>query len=219
MLAADDVASVIIARNGTWLGAMSLQKLLYYVQAWHLAITNEPLFEEHIKAWKDGPVVPAVWHERKDKASRRAAAQNVENVHLDVLASNLIDVVLRTYGSMSGEELSALTHAETPWVEARGGLPADAECRNPISLDAMARFYRSHRKLGGRTAADLSAVGIQLRTAEDVGRVDVEALLSSLGDDGMDAGDDPWGGANLQDGSELDAKGIELEPRRSYADW
>ena len=41
---ANDIASVIIARNGPWLDAMSLQKLLYYVQAWHLAITDEPLF-------------------------------------------------------------------------------------------------------------------------------------------------------------------------------
>jgi uncharacterized phage-associated protein len=36
--------------------AMRLQKLLYYVQAWHLAVTDEPLFPEQIKAWKDGPV-------------------------------------------------------------------------------------------------------------------------------------------------------------------
>ncbi|MEV4838195.1 type II toxin-antitoxin system antitoxin SocA domain-containing protein [Nonomuraea sp. NPDC049486] len=219
MLTANDVASVIIARNGPWLDAMSLQKLLYYVQAWHVAITNEPLFDEQVKAWKDGPVVPQVWRARKDRASRRAATQNIEGIHLDDLASDLIDLVIGAYGSMSGEELSALTHAETPWKEARGDLPADAECRNPISLDAMARFYRTHRKLGGRTAADLAAGGIHLSAAKGAGRVDVDALLASLGDEGMDAGSDPWGGGNLQDSSLLDAEGIEQEPRRSYADW
>lgn len=218
MLTANDVAGVIIARNGTWLDAMSLQKLLYYVQAWHVAITDEPLFDEQIKAWKDGPVVPQVWHARRDRASRRAATQNIENIHLDDLASNLVDMVVHTYGSISGEELSALTHAETPWIEARGALPADAECRTPISLDSMARFYRSHRRLGGRTAADLAAGGIHIRATEAVRRVDVDELLDSLGDEGMDAGDDPWGGGNLQDSSRLDAEGIEHESRRSYAD-
>ena len=70
MYAANDIASVILERTGSWLDAMSLQKLLYYVQAWHLAITDRPLFEEQIKAWKDGPVVPQVWHARDRKSTR-----------------------------------------------------------------------------------------------------------------------------------------------------
>ena len=37
MYAANDIASVILERTGSWLDAMSLQKLLYYVQAWHLS--------------------------------------------------------------------------------------------------------------------------------------------------------------------------------------
>ncbi|MFG6202453.1 hypothetical protein [Nonomuraea sp. JJY05] len=49
MPAANDVASVIIDRNGARLDAMSLQRPLYYMQACHMAITGEPLFESRSK--------------------------------------------------------------------------------------------------------------------------------------------------------------------------
>lgn len=42
---------------------LKLQKLLYYSQAWHLAIYDEPLFQDRIEAWVHGPVVPSVFRE------------------------------------------------------------------------------------------------------------------------------------------------------------
>jgi uncharacterized phage-associated protein len=90
LVSANDVASVIVARSGAWIDSMSLQKLLYYVQAWHLAITDEPLFPEQIKAWKDGPVVPQVWHARKGQETRRATGQDVERVSLDQMPPPLV---------------------------------------------------------------------------------------------------------------------------------
>jgi uncharacterized phage-associated protein len=218
MLPANDVAAVILARFGSWVDAMRLQKLLYYVQAWHLAVTDKPLFPEQIKAWKDGPVVPQVWHARRERRTRLATGQNIDEIDLDVTTSNLIDLVLRGYGSMSGEELSALTHVEQPWKTARRGLPEDAECREAISIEEMASYYRAHRQLGGRTAADLAAGGIYLRDVEASGPVDVTSILASLPEDFDDPGDDPWGGANLDPGEEYDADGIVQESRRAYAD-
>lgn len=217
MLKADDVASVIISRSGPWLDAMTLQKLLYYVQAWHLAITDEPLFEERFKAWKNGPVVPHVWHSRRDRETRRAVDQDVDGIDLDDISSDLIDLVLTTYGSMSGDELSALTHVETPWREARGDLPPDADGSTPISLETMAEFYRAHRRLGGRTAADLASVGVYLASPVAVGPVDVDEILRSLGDGYSDPGENPWGSANLASGQHCDADGIRKEHHRAHA--
>src|SRR5690606_18126590 len=78
MPTADQVASVIIARNvKPWTDAMSLQKLLYYAQAWHLAVTGEPLFDEQFKAYKDGPVVPQVRHTRLEQSSRKRSGQDL----------------------------------------------------------------------------------------------------------------------------------------------
>lgn len=46
---------------------LKLQKILYYVQANHLATHNgTPLFMDPIEKWQYGPVVPSVYHEFKD---------------------------------------------------------------------------------------------------------------------------------------------------------
>jgi uncharacterized phage-associated protein len=196
MFSADDVAEVILARSGPWTDAMRLQKLLYYVQAWHLAVTDEPLFPEKFKAFKDGPVVPQVWHLRKDRATRSAAAQDPEKIVLDELTSNLIDLVIASYGSMSGEELSALTHVEQPWLEARGNLPSDAPSNAPLRVDSMAKFYRASRRLGGRTASDLAAGGVYLREAT-AGPIDVDAIFEAVEGLPDSVNDSDWGSTNV----------------------
>lgn len=195
MVSANEVASVILSRAGRWLDAMTLQKLLYYVQAWHLAVTDEPVFNDRFKAWRDGPVVPQVWHDRKDRQTRRPELQ--PDVELDDVTSDIVDMVITAYGSMTGEELSALTHIERPWLEARGDLPPEAPCQEAISESSMASFYRSSRLLGGRRAADLAAGGIHVRasSASPEEPLDVDALLRDIPDFLPD--DDPWGGANL----------------------
>lgn len=178
---ANDVAAAIIERSPA-LTSMQLQKLLYYVQAWHLAITDRPLFEEKCKAWRDGPVVPEVWHARQDYASRIPHGEQVDG--LSETAENIIELVCSAYSGRSGDELSALTHDEQPWLEARTGLPKDAPSTRPISEQSMAEFYRAHRRLGGRTAADLAAVGVftrDLRVSDD--DFDIDALLAQIDQD------------------------------------
>ena len=44
---------------------LKLQKLVYYAQAWHLALRDVPLFEEDFEAWVHGPVIPALYQEYK----------------------------------------------------------------------------------------------------------------------------------------------------------
>ena len=52
-----DVAQYILEKHGE-MTAMKLQKLVYYAQAWHIAWTDGPLFDNRIEAWADGPVCP-----------------------------------------------------------------------------------------------------------------------------------------------------------------
>src|SRR5690554_1871913 len=40
---------------------LRLQKLLYYVQGWSLASTDQPFFDEPIQAWPHGPVAVAAY--------------------------------------------------------------------------------------------------------------------------------------------------------------
>jgi len=45
---------------------LKLQKLAYYVEAWHLAYFGEPLIEDNFQAWLHGPVSPRIWKQFKN---------------------------------------------------------------------------------------------------------------------------------------------------------
>lgn len=203
---ANELAEAIIDRK-PHLTAMQLQKLLYYVEAWHLAITNTPLFDDDcFRAYAKGPVVEDVWHKRKSPTTRSRAEHVPE---LSPTAEAILDLVMSEYGGRSGDELSMLTHAEKPWVDARRGTPEGAPSRAVITNSALARFFRDHRQLGGRTAADLAAGGVNVYTRHgEREHLDLDDLLGSL--DPVDE-DLPSGfGANLA--SRQHAQGF--RPRR-----
>lgn len=62
MLNCFDVAKYFLAQQdetaGDLISNLKLQKLIYYAQGFHLAISDRPLFPEPIKAWIHGPAVP-----------------------------------------------------------------------------------------------------------------------------------------------------------------
>lgn len=66
---ASDVAKYIIytfQAIGDSLSNMKLQKLLYYVQGWHLANFDTPAFKDRLEAWALGPVQPKVYDDYKE---------------------------------------------------------------------------------------------------------------------------------------------------------
>ena len=141
-VSAFDVAAYILkaaGRMGTW----KLQKLCYYAQAWSLVWEEEPLFRERIEAWVGGPVVPALyqWHRGRYTVGSPPPKGNPDVFTRD--QQDTIDVVLDRYGKMTGIELSALTHSEAPWIEARRrvGLAPTERGTSKIRLDSMAEFY------------------------------------------------------------------------------
>src|SRR5262249_9440233 len=46
-------------------GDVKIHKLLYYCQGWHLARYGDPLFNEPVEAWANGPVVADLWRDEK----------------------------------------------------------------------------------------------------------------------------------------------------------
>src|SRR5436305_3443094 len=64
MTTAHDVAAYILSKTGE-ITAMKLQKLVYYSQAWSLVWDEEPLFDERIEAWVNGPVVPDLYRRHR----------------------------------------------------------------------------------------------------------------------------------------------------------
>jgi uncharacterized phage-associated protein len=125
---------------------LKLQKLLYYCQAWHLAIFKSPLFSGQFQAWVRGPVSREVYDrfitktmfaplEESDVRPEFANAEIPEDVR------KLVDQVIEIYGKYSDTQLAELTHRERPWIEARGGIAPQARCTTVISEETMQDTY------------------------------------------------------------------------------
>ncbi|MBK5247784.1 MAG: DUF4065 domain-containing protein, partial [Peptostreptococcaceae bacterium] len=106
---------------------LKLQKLLYYCEGWTIAITDKELFPgENFQAWLHGPVNVTIYHEFNtsygmfDPIDTPKAAPLDASVTVEQRA--IIDRVFEVYNQYSGSQLEMMTHAEKPWIEARGTL-------------------------------------------------------------------------------------------------
>lgn len=138
-----------------WLPHGKLQRLLYYCQAWHLAIEHHPLFPGKFEAWVFGPVNREVadWFAA---ANRGTMYSPLDNVVLDVVKRNgpldvdslaaseraIIDETLDVYAGYSMTQLSDLSRREDPWIDARGNTPPSERSGNVICEIEMGAYYR-----------------------------------------------------------------------------
>jgi uncharacterized phage-associated protein len=120
---------------------LKLQKLLYYAQAWHLALFDEIMFPESIEAWVHGPVVPCVF--RQYKEYRWNPINPTQNGPSEEHYDQHLEEVWKVYGKFDAATLERLTHSEPPWKDAREGLPSDAPSHNVITCRAMRDYYSS----------------------------------------------------------------------------
>jgi uncharacterized phage-associated protein len=139
---------------GEELTHLKLQKLLYYIQAWHLVYKNDPLFSEEPEAWVNGPVYKNVYDFYKDKGSGPLTIELPEGknheeypnellneIGLDEEQKELIDAVIKKYGLMPTFQLVYLTHSENPWNEAREKLSPFEPSNSKITLSSMKSYY------------------------------------------------------------------------------
>lgn len=126
MTTAMDVARYFLSLNddeaGDNLSNLKIQKLLYYAQGAHLAITGSPLFLESIEAWQHGPVVPEVYHSFKKFGSGAVElADDDEIPKFDERVTEILDDVYNVYGQFSAWKLRNMTHGEAPWKDTAQG--------------------------------------------------------------------------------------------------
>ena len=150
MFTATQIANWILSRintnSGDTISPLKLQKLLYYCQAWHYTIFNEPIFDEDIQAWAHGPVVPSQYR-------RFANIARYTNIDISVIdldqpslsrdSEDLLEEVMDIYGEHTAYYLEQLTHKERPWLETRGDLPEYAATDRVIPLELMYEYYHS----------------------------------------------------------------------------
>ncbi|AHI77686.1 hypothetical protein BTRA_3403 [Burkholderia thailandensis USAMRU Malaysia  len=121
---------------------LKLQKLLYYVQGWHLGVFGTPAFEDDFEAWVHGPVAPGVFHAYRDYRWN-PITKEVDEPKLPESLKKHIDEVLDVYGGDTGWALESRTHREPPWLKARGDLPADESSNAVISKKSMKKFFEA----------------------------------------------------------------------------
>lgn len=123
---------------------LRLQKLLYYVQGWSLAIRKNPMFDGIIQAWKHGPVVCDVYQDfAKYEKNPIPPQDDVESI-VDISDEDkaFIESIWASYKRFSAVELRRMTHLESPWKSARGELSPEAWSRKEISQASMIHFFR-----------------------------------------------------------------------------
>ena len=128
---------------------LKLQKLLYYCQAWNLAIHNEQLFNEQFQAWIHGPVSRSIYNRFRDSKSLYSqvdesdiqSAFNIQSI--PDRDKSLIDSVLEVYAEYTGTQLEQLTHNEEPWLKARQYHTPSQRCEEIIDEEVMRSCYAS----------------------------------------------------------------------------
>ncbi len=148
MAAAEEIARYFIHlatptddEEADYLSHLRLQKLLYYAQSWHLAAVGTRLFGERIEAWQHGPVVPTVY--AVFKMFERAIPASEGNVPASMTerTKRFVESVWDMYKNHSATILRAKTHRESPWVEARKGLPENARSEEEITPVSMKAYF------------------------------------------------------------------------------
>ncbi|WP_250255829.1 type II toxin-antitoxin system antitoxin SocA domain-containing protein [Chryseobacterium sp. Marseille-Q3244] len=141
---------------GVRISPLKIQKLLYYIQAWHIAKFNKAqLFNELPEAWVNGPVYRSVYNSYKSSFFKNEAIsteldeselyheikelQNKLNLHGNQVL--LIDAVLQAYAKLSDERLVLMTHSEKPWNKAREGLSPIERSGRKLNIDDMYDYF------------------------------------------------------------------------------
>jgi uncharacterized phage-associated protein len=147
------VLAEYILQNYGSMSHLKLQKLVYYIEALHLAYFDKSLIDDDFQAWLHGPVSRKLYDVLKgysvlyteveyNKAEGEADPTTVINESLTDDQITLITDVLNEYSKLNSYQLEALTHEEAPWIEARKGVPMGERCENIISKEIMRAYYK-----------------------------------------------------------------------------
>lgn len=137
-----DVAQWFLAKES--MTHKKLQKLIYYYYAWSQALLKRDVIDDcKFEAWVHGPVNRQVYTryvnygwtpiEKSISAPGVFTDEEIE----------LLDSVWLTYGNKSANELSALTHQDLPWKQARGKCADGEPCYTVLDKDIMRDYYIS----------------------------------------------------------------------------
>lgn len=134
--------------TGDLLTNLKLQKLVYYAQAWNLAIVGESLFSEDFEAWVHGPVLRDLYTSYKEFGSNPIVDAKLDEKYHNELHSSFSDKtqlilndIKEVYFPKTAYYLEQMTHEEEPWLRARQGLQPYEPSNKIIEKQWMKNFY------------------------------------------------------------------------------
>lgn len=129
---------------GETINTLKLNALLYYAEAWSLAMFEREITPDELQAWDSGPMYPALWNLLGHRGWNDLAADDLAPPpEFDEETQGLLDDVWQAYGDFSLPELEKMIKADAPWKEARRGLQAWDITKRPMSKPRMAEFYQA----------------------------------------------------------------------------
>ncbi|NIM15131.1 MAG: DUF4065 domain-containing protein [Candidatus Aminicenantes bacterium] len=121
---------------GDIISNLKLQKLVYYAQGFHLAIYDNPLFDEPIVKWEHGPVVESLYHEYKKYGPNAIPVPGfVDTSIFSDEQKELLNEVFEVYGQFSAWKLRCMSHEEPPWKQ--------APLKGVIDLELMKKYFKT----------------------------------------------------------------------------
>lgn len=117
-----NIANKVLANTnmeqGDTVSNLKLQKILYYLQGYFMAVFGRKLFDNAIEAWNYGPVVREVYFHFNKFGSGAITLQGEEEIaELLPEEEELFLEVLEEYGQFSAIKLMKMTHEELPWKQ------------------------------------------------------------------------------------------------------
>lgn len=138
-----DIANKIIANTdinqGETISNLKLQKMLYYLQGFFIAVFDKKLFEEPIEAWQYGPVVrDAYFHFKEFGSSSISLKEEEVIINLPQNEDELFKEVMEEYGQFSAVKLMNMTHEELPWKKTFTENP-----QGEISYELLKEYFKT----------------------------------------------------------------------------
>ena len=127
---------------------LSLQKLLYYVEAFSQVLLGNRIFDNRCEAWAYGPVYPKMYEKYKSFKGNQIVVDKVD-LSKDILPQyrKVIDYVLGQYAIYNGVTLKDLSHAEEPWKKAHDGYGEKEKCEEEITHESITEYFSGiHKK-------------------------------------------------------------------------
>ena len=139
------IASYIASRYekeyGCRIDEMKLHKLLYFTQRECIAQTGKPMFDATFYAWMYGPVLPDIRTLYKQDLLHDLPSEESVKKYLPIF-----DIVFKDLASTKSVMLSAISHGEVSWKNARAGYRKYDESNVPMKIEDIYEDARRYKE-------------------------------------------------------------------------